>query len=209
MLESLPAVQSLIDRIQRPVVRLLHRRLGLSPDQVSWAALGASGLAAIAMGLGRWQLGLGWMALGQVLDGLDGAIARAFDLATPGGRRLDTRLDRASEALIFAGCAVGGLAPVRVILLALVAILLLTTIVEHSRFDPGAKRVVLYFGRWWPYGTLFAFVFWVNLTAYVIGLILADLRFQAQMDTLGGDLDTVASRAAALEAGERRAAPAS
>src|SRR5258708_18261997 len=156
--ERAPVLQRALDRPLLPLVRLLREGLGLTPDQVSWASLGVTLAAAYEIAVGRLGAGLILMAAGQLVDAMDGAMARIYQLTSPAGRTIDTIVDRLSETAIFAAFAFAGLVSWTWVLLALVAIMLLTSVSNRSHLDPGAKRFALSFVRWGPYPLLFRII---------------------------------------------------
>ena len=91
-----------------PAVRFLRLGLKLSPDQVSWASLGVTAVAGLVIATGHLGAGLVLMAVGQLVDAMDGAMARAYGLSSPTGKKVDTLVDRLSETTIFVAFAFAG-----------------------------------------------------------------------------------------------------
>ena len=91
------------------------------------AAMTALGLAlvlfgAVMVGMGRLVAG-GWIiAAGSLLDGLDGAVARASGKVTARGAFLDAAFDRVGEIAAFAGLAFAMEGQARVLLLIVLAV---------------------------------------------------------------------------------------
>jgi len=178
------------DRLLNPLIVLAHERLGLSPNQVSTAGFVVGLVAAACVAFGQVTLGLAVMALSQIIDGVDGGIARRYNLRSSQGALLETIYDRLNEITMFLALAAAGEASLRMALLAFTAILLLTAVERTSRFDPGAKRFMLYFGwlaeRLAPvrgFELALHVVFLVNLSAAAVGMVIAEYRLQKESDT--------------------------
>lgn len=91
-------------RIAEPVGRAVGRA-GVTPNMVTILGLVGNGVAAIL--IAREALiaaGVVYLVF-SALDFVDGAVARATNQASPFGAVLDAVVDRASEAVVLAGCA--------------------------------------------------------------------------------------------------------
>jgi len=177
------------DRILGPLIHFAHERIGLSPNQVSTGGFIIGLLAAALVALGHVLAGLLLMALSQIIDGVDGGIARRYNLRTSKGAYLEAVYDRLNELTMFLALAYIGKASFTMALLAFLAIMLVTIVEPKSKFDPGAKRFMLYFG--WLAEVAFGIrgfelslhvVFFVNLTAVAVGTVIADYRLQKEVD---------------------------
>lgn len=177
------------DGILRFPIRFAYETLGLNPNQVSIAGFVVGMIAAILVGIGFLVPGLIALALSQVIDGIDGGVARRYNLQSSAGQLLEIVFDRLNELAIFLALAYAGYVTYFIAVLAFVAILLVTILEPISKFDPGFKRFMIYFG----YLTTVVFgvqgfqiaihvIFWANLAAFAIGTVLVDLRLQKQID---------------------------
>lgn len=83
----LPRLNPLLNRAARLLVRA-----GVGADVVSWAGFALGMAAAVALAHRQWTAGGVLLVLSRVLDGLDGAVARA-STPTDRGAFLDITLD--------------------------------------------------------------------------------------------------------------------
>jgi phosphatidylglycerophosphate synthase len=178
------------DSILNIPIRFFHETLGLSPNQISAIGFVVGLAAAAVVAAGHIVDGLLLLALSQVIDGIDGGVARRYGLQSPTGQKLEVIFDRTNELVIFLALASIGEITYQIAFLAFTAILLVTVIEPMSKFDPGFKRFMIYFG----YAATVLFhirgfqlalhvVFLANLLAFAIGTIMVDYRFQKEIDT--------------------------
>jgi len=87
--------------LERPMAAL--GRAGVNPNVVTTLGFLVTVSAGVAFFLGNVRMGGALILLGGVMDMVDGAIARAANLATKFGSFYDSTLDRASEVVVLLG----------------------------------------------------------------------------------------------------------
>jgi CDP-diacylglycerol--glycerol-3-phosphate 3-phosphatidyltransferase len=88
-----------------PVFRYLARTRW-TPNQVTILTLVAAAATSVAIATGHFALASALVIGGGTLDIIDGQLARAKNMATPGGAFLDSTVDRVCDGLVFGGCVV-------------------------------------------------------------------------------------------------------
>ena len=171
-------------------IRFVHEALGLSPNQISTIGFIVGMFAAALVVAGFLLSGLVALAVSQIIDGLDGGVARRYNLQSERGQMLEVVFDRLNELAMFLALAYAGDVSYLMAILAFVAILLVTIVEPMSKFDPGFKRFMIYFG--YLVTILFHIsgfeiamhvIFFANLIGFVLGTIVVDYRLQKEIDT--------------------------
>jgi len=91
-----------VDKAVKPLGRAL-RRTHLTPDHLTVIGLVVAVGAGVAIGAGRFWLGLGLVILAALPDLLDGALAKASNSSSQRGAFFDSTIDRFADALLFGG----------------------------------------------------------------------------------------------------------
>ncbi|MDN7025574.1 CDP-alcohol phosphatidyltransferase family protein [Methanoculleus sp. FWC-SCC1] len=102
----------------------ISKRLGLTPNTYTVAALGFSAAAGAAFWAGAVALGVLMVALNALFDALDGALARDLGTASLRGDFLDHVIDRYADIFIITGIFAGGAASWQIGVFALTGVLM-------------------------------------------------------------------------------------
>jgi archaetidylinositol phosphate synthase len=104
-----PELRARVRGIAVPIALALGR-LGLTPNALTVLGFGISLIAAFAAAQQAWAAAGLLVIFGGVFDLFDGALARATNKVSRLGAFLDSVFDRAGEAVLYLGIAIGSLA---------------------------------------------------------------------------------------------------
>jgi phosphatidylglycerophosphate synthase len=92
-----------------PIAQLFGK-VGLTPNMLTVIGFGIAVVAAACAATGGWILAGPLVAFGAIFDLFDGALARATNTTSRFGAFMDSTFDRAGEAAVYIGIAIGLLA---------------------------------------------------------------------------------------------------
>lgn len=170
------------DRVVRPLAALAHEGLGITPNQASLLSFCLGTGAVVAIFGGQVGIALLFLAFTMLVDGLDGAIAREYNLISKNGRWFDMGLDAINEIMLFFALAFTGYVEMKFAFLASFAVILIRTIRDKSGFDPGVKRVALFLGYFTSFELALQIIFFANIAGFAIGTVITDYRYQKHID---------------------------
>jgi phosphatidylglycerophosphate synthase len=104
-----PALRARVRGIAVPIALALGR-LGLTPNALTVIGFGIAVVAAVAASQQAWIAAGLLVIFGGVFDLFDGALARATNKVSRLGAFLDSVFDRAGEATLYLGIAIGSVA---------------------------------------------------------------------------------------------------
>jgi CDP-diacylglycerol--glycerol-3-phosphate 3-phosphatidyltransferase len=148
MIEGLKPLYS---RLLTPVAGLCGKA-NIHPNAITIGGMTLFGAGAYATARGAWPLALALLAIGSLMDGLDGLLARTTGTKSRFGAFLDSTVDRITEILWVAG--------------------LLAFYLRHPSFQP--------WGTWWCFGALTASLMVSYVRARAEGLGIACSRGMLQ-----------------------------
>jgi CDP-diacylglycerol--glycerol-3-phosphate 3-phosphatidyltransferase len=93
-----------VERAVKPMGESL-RRAGVTPDVLTVVGLLLAVAAAVAVGMGALRAGLVLVILAALPDLLDGAVAKAGNLASQRGAFFDSVIDRVTDGFLLGGIA--------------------------------------------------------------------------------------------------------
>jgi len=177
-----PNVKTKYDQFMQPISHFFHIKLKMNPNHVSFFGF-LLGLVSVGLILlTQWELGLLMMVVSLFVDGIDGNIARVYGLESETGEKLELIFDRSLEILIFLALAINFGIDYKLIFLAIYSILLMTSVRDKAKFDPGMKRIALLLCVIMSFELIFTIVFFVHLGSFILQLCILDYKNQSKVD---------------------------
>jgi phosphatidylglycerophosphate synthase len=109
-----PELRARVRGLANPIA-LGFGRLGLTPNALTIIGFGIAVVAAVAASQQAWAVAGLLVIVGGVFDLFDGALARATNRVSRLGAFLDSVFDRAGEAVLYLGIAIGCLDAGRIV----------------------------------------------------------------------------------------------